>query len=545
MNVKVYQRLVLLIVGIVCLLGCMVESEPTPTPSPTPEPTATPDTAEYWPTDGWRTSTPEEQGMDSEQLTAMLEFIQEENDFDFDSILVIRNGYVVLEIYFYPFTPTDKHGIYSAAKSFTATVVGIALDQGYIESVDQRVLNFFPDRTFENLDERKEAITIEHVLTMSSGLQYGTELDDLNNPTNNPYQRMWASGDWLQYMLDLPMEAAPGTTYNYTTGGAHILMAIVNESIEADSASFVDTYLFGPLGITDYIWTTAPDGVLEGGSSLYLTPRDMAKFGYLYLKNGVWEGEQIVSSGWVETVTTAYIDPNDREYEGYGYQWWVAEDPYYYTAHGASGQRVFVAPEENLVAVTTAHNWGISYLTEMLFEVFILGAVESPDPLPANPEGLTRLEAATEAARQLPDPEPVSPLPEIAQSVSGSRYVLEENSWGWQAISLEFQEGEAEAILSLFLEDKSIEVPVGLDNVYRITDIEAPGYYWNVALVEGPVGLQGSWLDEDTFYIDMLIFHHRVHSSTLRMNFEGDEVEIFIRKKYQPTSNRVLGILQE
>ncbi|NIN63198.1 MAG: hypothetical protein GTO63_00470, partial [Anaerolineae bacterium] len=160
--------------------------------------------------------------------------------------------------------------------------------------------------------------------------------------------------------------------------------------------------------------------------------------------------------------------------------------------------------------------------------------------------GLARLEAAVEAARQPPDPEPVLPLPEIAQSVSGSRYVLEENSWGWQAISLEFQEGEAEAILSLFLEDNSIDVPVGLDNVYRITDIEAPGYWWNVALVEGPVGLRGSWLDEDTFYIDMLVFHHRHHSSTLSMNFEGDEVTMTIRKRYyQSTTDHVLGILQE
>ncbi|MBN1967202.1 MAG: serine hydrolase, partial [Anaerolineae bacterium] len=338
---------------------------------------------EYWPSEDWRTSTPEEQGMDSAQLLAALDYGQQ---YAIDSITVIRHGYVVLDAAFYPYTRDMKHQIWSATKSFTATLVGIAMDQGLIAGLDQPVLELFPDRTVANVDAHKQAMTVRNLLTMSSGI------DCTPNISIEAYDDMLQAPDAVQYILDLRAVFPPGLRFDYCDLNSHVLTGAVTAAAGMPLLDYADRYLFGPLGITDYVWQTDQNGVPFGYDSLYLTPHDMARLGYLYLHGGEWAGEPIVSSAWVDTVTCA--DPSQCPfYEldgnlGYGYHWWLW--PHVFSAHGLAGQYIAVAPEYDMVVVITSSGNKLDQIFGSIPLVLIngqfIGAARSEEPLPANPE---------------------------------------------------------------------------------------------------------------------------------------------------------------
>jgi len=228
---------------------------------------------DYWPTDGWRISSPEEQGMDSAKLSQMLESVRVQG-LNLHSLLVIRNGYLVSETYFLNYDAEQKHELYSVTKSFVATLVGIAIDRGAISGVDQKVVDFFPDKVFENSDNRKAAMTVENVLTMTTGLDW--EEGDL------AYGRLYRSRDWVKHMLDMTMAELPGSRFNYCSGCSHLLSAIVQRQVGVSTQEFAESYLFKPLGIENYTWSPDTSGIAIGGWGLQLTPREMAKLGYLW-----------------------------------------------------------------------------------------------------------------------------------------------------------------------------------------------------------------------------------------------------------------------
>ncbi len=399
----------LLLLGLLFLAGCGQAAEtpalpdstetvayvwPTLTaPSSSTLPTSPPAApiATDWPTNGWRTSTPEEQGMDSEILADMLARIEARN-YDLDSVMVVRNGYVVTDAYIQPFSTGEKHIIFSCTKSVVSILIGIAIDQGYIESVDQPILDFFPDRTFANMDAAKEAMTLEDVLTMSNGL-------DCRDSYLYDWEQLRAlfdsSEDWVQDILDLPMAHHPGTYFEYCNSGSFLLSAILQELTGVNALAFGRENLFSPLGITDIAWEANDQGISLGYSDIYLTPHDMAKIGYLYLNEGIWDGEQIVSSAWVEASTQSYIPATLQD--GYGYQWWIDADGFY-MALGYAGQFIFVYPEYDLVVVFTSDPDGAAFTTpEKMLREFILPAIVSTEPLPENPDGVALLEANTDA----------------------------------------------------------------------------------------------------------------------------------------------------
>ena len=328
--------------------------------------------------------------MDSERLADMLASI-EAHEHNIDAVLVVRNGYLVAEAYLNPHGPDDKHKVYSCTKSVISTLVGIAIDQGYIEGVDQPVLSFFPDRTAANLDARKEAMTLEHLLTMSTGL----DCRDSYLYRWQGLREMEGSEDWVQHVLDLPMVAGPGTQFGYCNGASFLLSAIVQEATGKNANLFAREHLFAPLGISDARWLSGLQGITIGWSDLYLRPRDMAKIGYLYLNGGRWEGQQVVPAAWVEASTRKHIAATLQD--GYGYQWWVTDDGVY-MALGYAGQFIFVVPEVNLVVVfVSALPERDFYVPQRLLEDYIIPAARSANPLPQNPEGVARLEARIEA----------------------------------------------------------------------------------------------------------------------------------------------------
>lgn len=458
---------------------------------------------DYWPTDGWRTSTPEAQGMDSELLADMLAVIGEEKP-NLHSVLVIRHGYSVLEAYPYPYGPEVLHDQRSITKSNIATLIGIAIAEGKIAGVDQPLLSFFPDRTIANRDEQKEAITLEHMLSMSSGL----------DGSDDHLLSMIQSADWVKYMLDRPMIHAPGSTFEYSSGGSHVLSAILSNVTGMNTEDYARQKLYTPLGITDFQWQRDWQGFSIGGFGLSMRPRDMAKLGYLYLHNGEWAGQQIVPAAWAETATQAH-GPNAN----YGYQWWLNWDtkPYRYSALGYGAQQINVIPELDMIVVFTAGLEDDAILSRLLND-YIYPAVQSDEPLPENAGAQARLAAGVDALAH-PAPDPVPALPDLALTISGQAYHFDftpfYSDWtqiGWDTLSLTFAEGASEATATLGLNGQTTTMPIGLDGMVRLSDTGAR---------------RGAWRDGHHFEVEMHLLGSPIHwTFTFTFSESGDEVQI-------------------
>jgi CubicO group peptidase (beta-lactamase class C family) len=357
---KTIRTLLMLAPIAAALAGCR-----PPSPSSVPTAGSPGSTAQYWPTQGWRASTPEQQGMDSGLLAQAVEKVKQYS-ISLYSLLIIRNGYIVSETHFQGAAPDERREIYSCTKSFTSTLVGIAFDQGLIEGVKPTLHSFFPDRTFKNMDARKQAITLENVLTMTTGLAWVE-----GDPS---YQKLYTTQDWAGYMLDLPMAADPGTLFSYCSGCSHLLSTIV-QTKTGNTAGFARKHLFDLLGIQGYTWDTDSQGIPIGGWGLNLTPREMAKLGYLFLHNGQWEGRQIISSAWVQAATQKHTGTDGNL--GYGYQWWTYPKYGAYAALGRYGQTIFVIPNVNLVIVTTAQNEDNHDRIFALIDTYIVPAIKN------------------------------------------------------------------------------------------------------------------------------------------------------------------------
>ncbi len=337
-----------------------------------------------WPTRQWQTSTPEEQGMDSAALAKLVEFGSTRS---FDSLLISRHGRLVLDAYYAPYSPDRPHEIHSATKSIIGSLIAITYKDGLLDSFDHRILDFFADRSPTEIDDRKRAITVQNLLDMTSGLDWKEPLDGWPESS----RKMVNSLDWIKFILDRPMSNAPGETFNYNSGNSQLLSSIITKLTGMDVADYATANLFGPLGISTFSWAGAPK-FRVGGSGLAMLPRDMAKIGYLYLRNGEWEGRRLLPSGWVDKPLNATVDmkrPATPELR-YSNTFWAIPNKHVYMAVGYHCQLIMVLPELNIVAVTTASDFcPISKMAD-----YISGTVKSETALPPDPAGAELLATA-------------------------------------------------------------------------------------------------------------------------------------------------------
>lgn len=315
-----------------------------------------------WPTQTWRVSSPEAEGMDPARLR-QLDAAIDQRRLAIHSLLIVRNGAIVAERYAPPYDAATRHTLYSVTKSVTSALVGAAIADGRLPGVDAPIATLLPPGALAGDDPRRQAITLEHLLTMTAGLAW-VEGDPA-------YGRMVRSPDWVESVLALPMAEAPGARFNYCSGCSHVLSAILDRAVEPGLLGYAEETLFAPLGIRDVRWETDPAGRPVGGWGLELTPRDMAKLGYLYLNQGQWDGRQIIPAAWVAASVTAHVATDEAF--GYGYQWWTAPRDGAYFARGRGGQLIIVAPERALVVVVTAALPDDAPLWE-LFEQYIAPA---------------------------------------------------------------------------------------------------------------------------------------------------------------------------
>jgi CubicO group peptidase (beta-lactamase class C family) len=457
----------------------------------------------YWPTHGWRNGTPEEYGFDSARLAEALLTIRERN-INIHSLLIIRNGAVIVDAYFYPYEGTTIHDQASVTKSVMTTLIAIAVDQDKLQ-LDEPMVAFFPNRTILNLDARKENITVRHLASMSSGLDCTSERDEAT------LKEMMTGPDWVQFTLDRAVVWEPGSHFVYCSPGMHLLSPILQQATGMTALDFARQNLFEPLGITDILWLTDPQDYNRGWADLYLHPYDMAKIGYLWLNKGQWEGEQLVSRDWVENSVKVQMDTDDDD--DYGYGWWLSTDePISYSALGRGGQRIIVVPGWNLIIVTTGGGFNFDEIEPLLVETI----VDLDKKLPGNPTGMDELQAALNTITQPPEPTQVAPLPEMARNISGKTFTFMPNPLGIEKMSFRFNDSD-EAVLNVTLTTKGQmqPSPIGLDGVYRMY----PGEY------DFPVGQRGYWEDAQTFILE----HDEIAMNnhfTFRIRFHGDRIAV-------------------
>ncbi|MFC2136078.1 serine hydrolase domain-containing protein [Bacteroidota bacterium] len=310
-------------------------------------------------------STPSEQGLNSQIIEELIEIFREgETIPNRHSLLIVKNGYLVTEEYFNGYTADRLHMLQSVTKSFTSAAVGLAIEKGFIKSVDEKVLGFFPDITdIKNLDDRKRSMTIKDILTMRTGTDYH------ERSRSAPHFQLNAlKTGWDTFYLNRPMVCEPGTKFQYDSGGVILISAILKNTAGMHADEFLKEHLFKPLGIEEAEWFRNSEGHPHTGGGLYLRPRDMAKFGLLYLQNGKWNGKQILPEWWVRESfmkRTDFLVEGRGHETGYGYLWWIQEPVSHhqakhivYSARGAYGQYIFIIPDHKMVVVVTADTKG-------------------------------------------------------------------------------------------------------------------------------------------------------------------------------------------
>ena len=498
---------------------------------------------DYWPTQEWQISTPEEQGMDSAKLLEMVEFYEEARSenakISIDSITIIRNGFIIADIYLNPLFPKGtKHIIHSCTKSVMSALIGIAIEKGYIEGVDVLVLDILDDNNIENIDEGTKNLTLKDLLTMQTGLH-----------SQDSYMYQWSglfemqsTDDWTEYILSLPMEAEPGTRFDYSNMASFLLSAIIKKITGMDTLSFAQEHLFDPLEIKDIQWEKSPKGIGIGWARMWLKPHDMAKIGLLYLQKGKWGDVQTIPSQWVEESITAHSFPKKYRYvyneegkvdfgasggswaftnlakpfaDGYGYQWWLDKSGIY-SAVGNGGQFIMVVPKENMVVVFTSKLSGAdSFFPAKMLDRYILPAIVSNESITANETAQSQLSLLSEPPRLDVEPESVQELPAIALEISGETYSLDSNPWKYNNFQLVFDSGKDYAEFSYTVKENDVVTyQIGLDNVYRLTASNGDTY-----------AAIGSWTRPNTFIIDYELVGYSTRGKW-NLTFNADEIAV-------------------
>ena len=339
--------------------------------------------ASVWPTAIWEKEKPESMGMDIDSLKSYSNILKSGKLGYIDGMLITRGGKIIFEeeythnydsLYLqtktapgkYNYYDTDWHPFYrdsklhtmqSVSKSLTSAAIAIANKNGDIPDLNANIMNYFDDYKSSKPDPRREKITILDVLNMSSGIKWDESSMAYTDPSSDCVQ-MELSNDWIQYVIDREMAESPGTKFNYNSGETMLLSYLINKTTGTDLAKYLEKNLFSVIGIKDYYWKHTPKGLTDAEGGLYLTPRDLARFGYLILKNGVWDGKQVLPKSWVSQIHETDINTG-TDWLRYGLQFWVmpyGDNQTAILASGLGGQRMIVIPEYDIVAVFTGWN---------------------------------------------------------------------------------------------------------------------------------------------------------------------------------------------
>ena len=330
--------------------------------------------------DGWQTASVTDVGMTIEPLKEMMDSLYYGREHKIHNVLIIKNNKLVFEEYLkgyaYRTDPPRElnyiiqydrdmyHYLASVTKSVTSTLFGVAVKNGFIpNNMDEKITTFFPHYS-DILIGNKANITVKHLLTMTSGLDWDETTYPYGDPRND-VTGMFLSSDPIRFVLSKGMHAPPGVQFHYNSGVTNVLAEIIRLQTNQNFLQYADANLFQPLGITNYLWERIHGNYYFASGGLHLRPRDLTKIGYAFLNNGVWNGQQIITQGWINASTTSYINPGWTGFaNGYGYQWWMntrninGTNYDYFMAAGYGEQYMLVCPALDLILVFNGSYFG-------------------------------------------------------------------------------------------------------------------------------------------------------------------------------------------
>ena len=453
-------------------------------------------------------STPEEQGLDSAGLARLIEIVGTHRQ---DSLTIVRHGKIVADAYYAPYVTGVSHDLRSATKSITGTLTAIALRDGLFDSVDHPVIDYFSDRQISNLDDNKKAMTIQHLLDMTSGIDWLEKA----YTQDEPLLRMYASPDPTAFVLNQRMSRAPGTKFYYNSGNPYLLSALITKKTGRSALDFAKQQLFEPLGITSANWGSVDaQGVTDGEAGLSLSPHDMAKIGYLYLRNGIWDGKQIIPSSWVDRARTGKVTATSGFH--YGNLWWSLPQKSAYMARGRHSQTIIVLPKLDIVAVMTGVMPDDEFYPFGRLIDDITRSVKSDTPLPPDPIAQSVLAASIRAAAT-EKPSPVGDTPELAKTISGKSYQIAKNVLEVKSFSLNLagENPSWEIITNTGKPDNPTERfsgSLGLDGMFR----KSTASY-------GTDAVKGRWVNARTFAVERRILGNS-ETQLWALTFDGNKV---------------------
>ncbi|MGN1193314.1 MAG: serine hydrolase domain-containing protein, partial [Dorea sp.] len=328
-------------------------------------------------------ATPESQGISSKRLLMLIQELNDSEYTDMHHLMILKGGKVICECSFAPYRSGMWHITHSMCKSITGMAVGMLIEEGQL-SLDENIYKIFEQRMNPLAKIFRPEVTVEHLLTMTSGVSFNES-------------GIISGNDWLESYLNAPVIGTPGTKFQYNSLNSYVLSAIISERTGMTMEEYLRPRLFEPMGITRYLWETCPKGITKGGWGLFLCAEDMAKLGQLYLNKGRWNGQQLVSEEWVETSTQKHVESGDDTF-GYGYQIWMEERQGSFEFNGMLGQNVVVYPDMDMVIVTNAGNNELFQNCVMLniIRKYFSKDYQPEERLPENPREYEKLKRLTE-----------------------------------------------------------------------------------------------------------------------------------------------------
>jgi CubicO group peptidase (beta-lactamase class C family) len=449
-----------------------------------------------------RTS-PETQGVPS---AAILNFVEaaDQTIAHLNSFMLLRHGAVIAEGWWSPYAPEYPHMLFSLSKSFTSTAVGLAVQEERL-TVEDRVIDFFPDDLPATVSENLAAMRVQDLLAMATG--------HVEDTTGALRQR--EDGNWTAAFLAQPVERQPGTYFLYNSGASYMLSAIVQKLTGQTLTNYLTPRLFQPLGIESPTWESSPQGINVGGWGLNIKTEDIARFGQLYLQKGVWQGQQLIPAAWVAEATAVHSDNSRNENpdwaQGYGYQFWRCRHNAY-RGDGAFGQFCIVMPEQDAVLAITAGVANMQAVLDLVWER-LLPAFNTA----ALPEDAAAQQSLTARLSTLALPlQTGSPFSPVSGRISGKVYQMDANDAQITEISLDFAADEAR--LHVRNEFGHHQVSCGQDELrFGTTEMNGRG--------RQRVAASGAWTAEETFTIK-LYFYETPFSLNVDCHFEEDRITV-------------------
>jgi len=457
-------------------------------------------------------STPEAQGVSSLALYAFIEAI-EANQLELHSWMLLRHGVVVAEGWWSPYRAEHPHLLNSVSKSFTSTAIGLAVAEGRL-SIDDTVMSFFPSSAPDDMNENLPALRIKHLLSMSTGHAEDT-ISVLLSRTD---------GDWIRAFLGVPIRYTPGTHFIYNSGATYMLSAILQKITGMSLLDYLQPRLLTPLGIANANWDTSPQGIQMGGWGLSITTEAIARFGQLYLQKGLWNGQQIVPTAWIEEATAYQVstvsNTSSDWQQGYGYQFWRCQDGAY-RGDGAFGQYCIVMPDQEAVLAITGSVYDMQAVLNLVWK-HIKPGIQAAPPLPEQPEAAHQLTHKLDSLHI--DPPIGEAITSIAQVVSGKLYMLEVNSLALESIRLDFSASDCNITLRETTEKYHEHHLVCGILAWQQGTLTLFGDYSRLVA-------SGAWIQDDTFEMT-LRFYETSAVYIIRFYFVENNLTVTITAEY-------------